>query len=247
MCVTCLSCTVVGDTSSIECAHQLGKLCENRNVVVNLIPYNPTNVSDPLSCPSMDHMLEFQQIVKSYGCLCFIRKTMGQDISGACGQLVVETERRELLLTQGKVEGVSGGGESEIMDIENSPFRDDARQNSRNAIIKNARVRTREPSKVEDATPTTTTISDPTENIAYSTLATVDTSNQNQSAALDAASLPLDTDDKYASHHQRVRKKKDVVHDNLSQWIGPLTVATSISFSCFVISSIFYVMRRQRR
>lgn len=93
-----LLCTLLhpvnGETSSYECAHELGKLCENRSVVVNLIPYNPSLSSmaekdhDPLlSSPSHDRIAEFQRIVQSYGCLCFVRKTMGQDILGACGQL----------------------------------------------------------------------------------------------------------------------------------------------------------------
>jgi hypothetical protein len=85
---------VNGETSSFECAHELGKLCENRSVVVNLIPYNPSlltmeekNHNPLLSSPPVERIAEFQRIVQSYGCLCFVRKTMGQDILGACGQL----------------------------------------------------------------------------------------------------------------------------------------------------------------
>ncbi|KAL3804693.1 hypothetical protein HJC23_008508 [Cyclotella cryptica] len=84
---------LVGDTSSIEAAHQLGKLCEGRHLVVNLIPYNKTDVRDKLSCPSEEHMQEFRRIVSSYGSFCSIRRTMGADIAGACGQLVVEQEK----------------------------------------------------------------------------------------------------------------------------------------------------------
>ena len=102
-----------GDTSTIEAAHQLGKLCEGKQLVVNLIPYNKTDVKDKLSCPSEEHMQEFRRIVSSYGSFCSIRqvaffvkfsqpilnilpsdfllarRTMGADIFGACGQLVV--------------------------------------------------------------------------------------------------------------------------------------------------------------
>lgn len=81
-----------GDTSTFECAHQLGELTKNRHLVVNLIPYNQTDVKDKLKCPSEDHMKEFQRIVTSYGSFCFIRRTMGADIAGACGQLVVSKE-----------------------------------------------------------------------------------------------------------------------------------------------------------
>mmetsp|Transcript_24856 Transcript_24856/g.28734 ORF Transcript_24856/g.28734 Transcript_24856/m.28734 type:complete len:531 (+) Transcript_24856:47-1639(+) len=95
-----------GDTSSFECAHQLGKLCENRHLVVNLIPYNQTDVKDRLHCPSETHMKEFQRIVTSYGSFCFIRRTMGADIAGACGQLVVMNEKKS----------------AQPMDIEDGPF-----------------------------------------------------------------------------------------------------------------------------
>ena len=40
-----------GESASFECAHQLGKLCENRHLIVNLIPYNQTDVEDELRCP----------------------------------------------------------------------------------------------------------------------------------------------------------------------------------------------------
>ena len=82
-----------GETSSFECAHQLGKLCENRRLIVNLIPYNQTDVKDKLRCPPREHIEKFQDIVRSYGSFCYIRKTMGADIAGACGQLVVEKEQ----------------------------------------------------------------------------------------------------------------------------------------------------------
>lgn len=81
-----------GDTSTFECAHQLGQLTKNRHLIVNLIPYNQTDVKDTLKCPSEEHMKEFQRIVTSYGSFCFIRRTMGADIAGACGQLVVSKE-----------------------------------------------------------------------------------------------------------------------------------------------------------
>jgi hypothetical protein len=57
---------------------------------------------DPiLSSPPYERKVEFQHIVQSYGCLCFVRKTMGQDILSACGQIAVlqqslsENEKRD--------------------------------------------------------------------------------------------------------------------------------------------------------
>jgi len=85
-----------GETSAFECAHQLGKLCENRQLVVNLIPYNQTDVKDKLRCPSDEHIEEFRRIVTTYGTFCTVRKTMGADIASACGQLItLDREKKE--------------------------------------------------------------------------------------------------------------------------------------------------------
>ena len=84
-----------GATSSIKCAHELGKLCENRHIIVNLIPYNQTDVEDELRCPSFEHMRQFRDIVASYGTFCTIRRTMGADIASACGQLVQKKDLEE--------------------------------------------------------------------------------------------------------------------------------------------------------
>ena len=110
--------SVVGDTTTIEAAHKLGKLCEGRHLVVNLIPYNKTDVKDKLSCPSEGHMREFQRIVSSYGSFCTIRRTMGADIAGACGQLVLEEEEKE-------------NGRDKLADIEDGPFRVDGSRKTR--------------------------------------------------------------------------------------------------------------------
>jgi len=105
-----------GETSSIECAHQLGKLCENRHLVVNLIPYNATDVKDKLQCPSNEHMQRFRDIVASYGTFCTIRRTMGADIASACGQLVQKTKDEEAEAATGAaavdIEDVVGGSRS---------------------------------------------------------------------------------------------------------------------------------------
>merc|ERR1712161_31091 len=87
-----------GESTSFKCAHQLGKLCENRHLIVNLIPYNSTDVKDKLQCPSYEHMLEFRNIVQSHGTFCTIRRTMGADIASACGQLVQKKSPRLLNL-----------------------------------------------------------------------------------------------------------------------------------------------------
>ena len=100
---------VEGKTTSIKSAHELGKLCENRNLVVNLIPYNQTDVKDKLRCPSVAKMNEFRQIVQSYGAFCTIRRTMGADIASACGQLVTAKEKEQQKEKQEQQDGTICG------------------------------------------------------------------------------------------------------------------------------------------
>ncbi|KAL6964108.1 hypothetical protein U1Q18_035163 [Sarracenia purpurea var. burkii] len=71
-------------------AHQLGKLLETFEVVVNLIPFNPIGTLSHFRTSSEQKVTKFQRILRgSYNIRTTIRKQMGQDISGACGQLVV--------------------------------------------------------------------------------------------------------------------------------------------------------------
>ena len=123
-----------GDTSTFECAHQLGALCENKRLVVNLIPYNQTDVKDKLSCPSEEHMKEFQRIVTSYGSFCSIRRTMGADIAGACGQLVVAKEKE---------------GSTELRDIEDGPFQSKSKKKPSQSQSRNKKNHDSGSAKVE--------------------------------------------------------------------------------------------------
>ena len=67
------------------------------NILLNLIPYNPTNVTDLFHPPSSDSVNEFATICKSkpYEIHTRVRQEMGQDISGACGQLAVVSKSKE--------------------------------------------------------------------------------------------------------------------------------------------------------
>ena len=59
-------------------------------MVVNLIPYNPTSV-DALYQPTPAlGLLQFQKVLRErFGLHATVRQEMGQDIGGACGQLVL--------------------------------------------------------------------------------------------------------------------------------------------------------------
>ena len=73
-------------------AQQLGALLRGRDVVVNLIPWNPVfSPGIAFAAPDPDRVKRFHSVLRSeYGLPCTVRQEKGQDISGACGQLVVE-------------------------------------------------------------------------------------------------------------------------------------------------------------
>uniref|UniRef100_A0A2P2MYT2 Uncharacterized protein LOC105650779 n=1 Tax=Rhizophora mucronata TaxID=61149 RepID=A0A2P2MYT2_RHIMU len=71
-------------------AHQLGKLLDAFEVVVNLIPFNSIGSLSRYRASGEEKVSRFQKILRGvYGIRTTVRKQMGQDISGACGQLVV--------------------------------------------------------------------------------------------------------------------------------------------------------------
>ena len=67
-------------------AEELGKLIGHLNCHVNLIPVNPIKERDFVS-PSMDRAYAFQKKIEKYVNNATIRREMGRDIDGACGQL----------------------------------------------------------------------------------------------------------------------------------------------------------------
>ncbi|KAJ3233234.1 sorting nexin [Chytriomyces hyalinus] len=82
--------------SSVEVAHQLGQLfaarVDRKDILVNIIPYNPTDVIAAYEKPTPETLKEFVATVRSYGVHTLIRQELGQDIASACGQLVVKNQ-----------------------------------------------------------------------------------------------------------------------------------------------------------
>lgn len=57
---------------------------------MNLIPFNPIGSLSHFRTSSEEKVLRFQKILRGVSNIrTTVRKQMGQDISGACGQLVV--------------------------------------------------------------------------------------------------------------------------------------------------------------
>jgi 23S rRNA (adenine2503-C2)-methyltransferase len=71
---------------SVSCANELASLMKNRLSHVNLLVYNSHEFSD-FEKPNKSVVLRFKKILDDNGIECSIRKSLGDDISGACGQL----------------------------------------------------------------------------------------------------------------------------------------------------------------
>lgn len=72
--------------TNIKHAQLLGQLLQGKNVQVNLIPLNEVKEVD-LKTVSKQQALEFKLELQKYGINATIRRTLGDDIEGACGQL----------------------------------------------------------------------------------------------------------------------------------------------------------------
>ncbi|ORX99370.1 hypothetical protein K493DRAFT_313250 [Basidiobolus meristosporus CBS 931.73] len=73
---------------------ELGELLRDRDVTVNLIPWNPIYSPEiEFSAPGAESTEYFKNTLKNkYNIRCTVRQEKGQDVSGACGQLVLETQ-----------------------------------------------------------------------------------------------------------------------------------------------------------
>jgi len=76
-----------------EHAHKLVKLLRRLPSKLNLIPFNPFP-GTKYRCSSQDRIKEFQEIVMRGGLIATVRKTRGEDIDAACGQLVGKVNDR---------------------------------------------------------------------------------------------------------------------------------------------------------
>ena len=80
-----------GVNDSLVHARQLVKLLGQRRCKVNLIGYNPpppsVSPNPPFRAPEPGVVLAFEEYLRSKRITTFIRRSMGQDIAAACGQL----------------------------------------------------------------------------------------------------------------------------------------------------------------
>ena len=87
---------------SIEHAHQLAEVLKNTPCKINLIPWNPFPEA-PYAKSSNTRIDRFQKTLMEYGFTVIIRKTRGDDIDAACGQLagdVIDRTKRTAMKRQ---------------------------------------------------------------------------------------------------------------------------------------------------
>jgi 23S rRNA (adenine2503-C2)-methyltransferase len=85
-----------GINDSLECAKQLVKLMAQFPCKVNLIEFNPWPGVQYLPTERKE-MEKFGKVVQDAGYIATIRRSRGQDILGACGQLRTESEKKKIL------------------------------------------------------------------------------------------------------------------------------------------------------
>lgn len=89
---------------SLQDAEQLANALKDTPCKINLIPFNPYPGS-PYTTSSNTRMDKFAKVLQARGYLVFVRKTRGDDIDAACGQLAGEvidrTKRTMKKMAQG--------------------------------------------------------------------------------------------------------------------------------------------------
>jgi 23S rRNA (adenine2503-C2)-methyltransferase len=77
---------IKGVTDSPDDAFELARLLGGMRAKVNLIPLNPAP-EIPFQRADHEAILRFQEILVDHGIATFIRRSRGDDVFGACGQL----------------------------------------------------------------------------------------------------------------------------------------------------------------
>lgn len=93
-----------GVNDSLEDAVHLAKILKGIPAKVNLIPFNPWPGSDYV-CPPLSHIQKFADKLADLGLTAPIRRSRGEDILAACGQLKSESERQRKSAMMGQLHG----------------------------------------------------------------------------------------------------------------------------------------------
>jgi 23S rRNA (adenine2503-C2)-methyltransferase len=101
-----------GVNDSVAHARELAALLRDRPAKVNLIPFNPFPESGYARSPA-SAVDRFREVLLGAGLMTITRKTRGDDIDAACGQLVgrvLARPRRFRALPEGPACGALAGG-----------------------------------------------------------------------------------------------------------------------------------------
>ncbi len=93
-----------GINDSTDQAHELAKVLKETPCKLNLIPFNPYPGS-PYTCSSNSRIDRFAKVLMQYGYTVVVRKTRGDDIDAACGQLVGDVIDRTKRLMKKQLKG----------------------------------------------------------------------------------------------------------------------------------------------
>jgi 23S rRNA (adenine2503-C2)-methyltransferase len=85
---------IKGVNDSLQHARQLVRLLSHLKCKINLIAYNP-GPGIAYSAPAPEDVEVFENFLRKKGFTVTLRKSKGQDIAAACGQLKTEVERRD--------------------------------------------------------------------------------------------------------------------------------------------------------
>jgi 23S rRNA (adenine2503-C2)-methyltransferase len=88
-----------GVNDTVEDARRLVRLLSGLRSKVNLIPLNPA-AGIPFDRPSDERINRFAQVLADKHLTVSVRKSRGQDIRAACGQLIVEGGKRKTAAQQ---------------------------------------------------------------------------------------------------------------------------------------------------
>ncbi len=86
---------IAGLNDTDEQAHLLARHARRLNAKINLIPYNTVEGLN-WSRPSRNRQEQFAAIVRHHGVVATLRREKGHDIAAACGQLRLQTKRKEM-------------------------------------------------------------------------------------------------------------------------------------------------------
>jgi 23S rRNA (adenine2503-C2)-methyltransferase len=97
-----------GVNDSMDQARQLAKTLRGTPSKINLIPWNPFPGA-PYEKSSNSRIDRFSKVLQEEGYTCIVRRTRGDDIDAACGQLVgdVVDRTKRMLKKQMKGEPIS--------------------------------------------------------------------------------------------------------------------------------------------